>query len=173
MYLVDQHAAHERVMYERFLAADAARADVQPLLEPLTMELSAPHRALLGEHTEEFALLGFEIEHFGDSAYVVRAVPAALGRAGDLAREIMELLDRMSRDGASDEASGVAASAHRVAASLACHAAVRAGMPMADTEQRELLRQLEACAAPRTCPHGRPTMVHLAADAIAREFRRK
>jgi DNA mismatch repair protein MutL len=174
VYLVDQHAAHERVMYERFLsAADAARADVQPLLEPLTLELSAPHRALLGEHAEAFTRLGFAIEHFGDSAYVVRAVPAALGRGGDVVREVTELLDRMARDASPDEAGGTAASAHRVAASLACHAAVRAGMPMADTEQRELLRQLEACAAPRTCPHGRPTMVHLAADAIAREFRRK
>ena len=173
MYLVDQHAAHERVMYERFLAAAGAAVDVQPLLEPLTMELSAPHRALLGEHAEAFARLGFAIEHFGGSAYVVRAVPAALGRGGDVTREITELLDRMANDALPDATGGTAMSAHRVAASLACHAAVRAGMAMADTEQRELLRQLEACAAPRTCPHGRPTMVHLAADAIAREFRRK
>ncbi len=173
MYLIDQHAAHERVMYERFLAASgAAQADVQPLLEPLTVELSAGHRALLAEHAGAFERLGFAIEHFGDNAYVVRAVPAALGQGGDVAREIAELLDRMAGDASPDEAGGTAASAHRVAASLACHAAVRAGMPMAETEQRELLRQLEACVAPRTCPHGRPTMVHLAADAIAREFKR-
>ncbi len=177
MYLVDQHAAHERVLYERFLAsARAGRPDVQGLLEPLTVELGAPQRALLAEHAGAFAGLGFEVEHFGDAAYVVRTIPASL-TGDDLAAAIAELLDRMSRD---DAAGGPAAggpgteeAGHRVAASLACHAAVRAGMSMSEQEQRELLRLLESCDAPRTCPHGRPTMVHLAADAIAREFRRK
>ncbi|MBI5283595.1 MAG: DNA mismatch repair endonuclease MutL [Chloroflexi bacterium] len=170
VYLIDQHAAHERVLYERFLAAArASRPGLQPLLEPLTLELSAPHRALLGEHAVAFERLGFEIEHFGDAAYVVRGVPAAIA-GGDLERHIAELLDRMGRD---DVADAAAEPSHRVAASLACHAAVRAGMSMSDEEQRELLRQLEATESPRTCPHGRPTMVHLAADAIAREFRRR
>jgi DNA mismatch repair protein MutL len=177
MYLVDQHAAHERVLYERFLASvRAGRPDVQGLLEPLTVELGAPRRALLSEHAAAFAGLGFDIEHFGDTAYVVRSVPASL-RGDDVAAAIAELLDRLARD---DDAGGPAAGGraaaapeHRVAASLACHAAVRAGMAMSEQEQRELLRLLEACEAPRTCPHGRPTVVHLAADAIAREFRRK
>jgi len=167
MYLVDQHAAHERVMYERFLsAAEAGAPDVQGLLAPLTLELSPQHQALLGEHAEALARLGFEVDHFGDAAFVVRAVPSALA-GDDVAAQIVELLDRMRREDAPADA------AHRVAASLACHAAVRAGMSMSHEEQRELLRQLEGCATPRTCPHGRPTMVHLAADAIAREFRRR
>ena len=167
MYLIDQHAAHERVLYERFLvAARAASPDAQPLLEPLTLELAAPQRALLGEHAAAFARLGFEIEHFGDAAYVVRAVPPEIA-GGDVARHIGELLDRMGRDDIAD-----GEPSHRVAASLACHGAVRAGMAMGEAEQRELLRLLEAAESPRTCPHGRPTMVHLTADAIAREFRR-
>jgi DNA mismatch repair protein MutL len=179
MYLVDQHAAHERVLYERALAAvRAGTPDVQGLLEPLTVELSAPHRALVAEHAAAFGRLGFDIEHFGDAAFVVRTVPSPLGRHGDaspgddVARHIVELLDRMARDA---DAQGEAARepSHRVAASLACHAAVRAGMPMSPVEQRELLQRLEASASPRTCPHGRPTMIHLTADAIAREFRRK
>jgi DNA mismatch repair protein MutL len=170
MYLIDQHAAHERVLYERFLAGvRAARPDLQPLLEPLTIELSLPHRALLGEHAPAFSLLGFEIEHFGDATYVVRTVPASI--AGDsLARHIVELLDRLGRDELPDADSDPS---HRIAASLACHAAVRAGMAMRLDEQRELLRLLEAAESPRTCPHGRPTMVHLTADAIAREFQRR
>jgi DNA mismatch repair protein MutL len=110
--------------------------------------------------------MGFEIEHFGDAAYVVRAVPAELA-GGDIGRELVELLDRMGRDNVA-EGEG----SHRVAASLACHAAVRAGKTMSDAEQREMLRLLEEAESPRTCPHGRPTMVHLTADAIAREFRR-
>jgi DNA mismatch repair protein MutL len=167
MYLVDQHAAHERVLYERFLlAARASRPDVQPLLEPLTLEFGAPHRALIGEHAEALERLGFDIEHFGGDAYAVRSVPSQIA-GDDVACHMVELLDRMGRDDALEEPS------HRVAASLACHAAVRAGMSLSDAEQRELLRQLEASESPRTCPHGRPTMVHLTADAIAREFKRK
>jgi len=167
MYLVDQHAAHERVLYERFLASvRAGRPEVQALLEPLTVELSAAQRALLSEHAQAFSALGFEIDHFGDAAFVVRTVPASMA-GDDAGRAIAELLDRMSRDDVVEEPG------HRGAASLACHGAVRAGMSMSEQEQRELLRLLEGCDAPRTCPHGRPTMVHLAADAIAREFRRK
>lgn len=171
MYLVDQHAAHERVLYERFLrAVRAGSPDVQGLLEPLTLELGGAQQALVAAHLEALGRMGFDIEHFGDNAWVVRAVPSALAGDGtDIAAAVRELLDRMSRDDApvSDEPS------HRVAASLACHAAVRAGKTMPEAEQRELIRLLEACDAPRTCPHGRPTMVHLTADAIAREFRRR
>jgi DNA mismatch repair protein MutL len=167
MYLIDQHAAHERVLYERFLSsARASTPDVQPLLEPLTIELAAAQRAMLNEHRQALERLGFEVEHFGDSAYVVRAVPVELA-GDDVAAHLLELLDRMGRD---DVPGGEAS--HRVAASLACHAAVRAGKTMTEAEQRELLRLLEAAESPRTCPHGRPTMVHLTADAIAREFRR-
>jgi DNA mismatch repair protein MutL len=79
-----------------------------------------------------------------------------------------ELLDLLGReDGPREEP------AHRVAASLACHAAVRAGQTMSDEEQRELLRLLETTEQPRTCPHGRPTMIHLSADALAKQFRRR
>lgn len=167
MYLVDQHAAHERVLYERFLsAARVGSPDVQALLDATTIDVSPHHRAMLVQHADALSSLGFKIDHFGDAAYVVRAVPASLA-GGDVAKAVGELLDRMAREDAVEEPG------HRVAASLACHAAVRAGMSMSPDEQRELLRLLEEAEAPRTCPHGRPTIVHLAADAIAREFRRK
>jgi DNA mismatch repair protein MutL len=170
MYLVDQHAAHERVLYEKFLASVVAgSAEVQAMLDPVTIELNAQQQALVNEHAPAMHALGFDIEHFGDSAYVVRAVPVALSGA-DVAARVVELLDRLRRD---DSEGGQPDASHRVAASLACHAAVRAGMAMSHEEQRELLRHLEAAESPRTCPHGRPTMVHLTADAIAREFRRR
>ncbi len=166
LYLVDQHAAHERVLYEKFLAdARAGTPDVQGLFQPQTLELPAAHAALMLSHAEAFAHLGFDIEQFGDRAFVVRAVPASI--TGDVAGRVLELLDRMQRDDGGEDR------AHRVAASLACHASVRAGMTLSAEEQRELLRGLEGAALPRTCPHGRPTIVHLSADAIAREFRRK
>jgi DNA mismatch repair protein MutL len=165
IYLIDQHAAHERVLYERYLAAARASApETQGLLDAITVELSATHQALLVEHGEAFARLGFDIEQFGDRAFVVRAVPPSM--SDDVPRRLVELLDRMQRDERDD-------ASHRVAASLACHASVRAGMSMSAEEQRELLRRLEETESPRTCPHGRPTMVHLTADALAREFRRR
>lgn len=167
MYLLDQHAAHERVLYERCLAAvRAGRPDVQALLEPQTLELSAPHRAMIDEHADAFERLGFDIAAFGDTAHIVRAVPAQLV-GDDLAQRIVELLDGMRRDDGPEDW------AHRLAASLACHSAVRAGMTMSESEQRELIRLLEEAESPRTCPHGRPTMLHLTSDAIAREFRRR
>ncbi|MBI4571218.1 MAG: DNA mismatch repair endonuclease MutL [Chloroflexi bacterium] len=169
LYLVDQHAAHERVLYERFLArGENGARELQPLLQPATLELTPRQRALLDAFAGELAAAGLEVEPFGEGAYIVRAVPPALaGR--DAARAVGELLDLLERE---DLVVGQDR-AHRVAASLACHASVRAGQTMTEEEQRELLRLLEAADQPRTCPHGRPTMVHLSSDALARQFRRR
>ncbi|MCH7811643.1 MAG: DNA mismatch repair endonuclease MutL [Chloroflexi bacterium] len=168
LYLVDQHAAHERVLYERFLAAQREGVgEVQPLLQPATLELSASQRSLLETFAGELAAAGLSVEEFGEGAHLVRAVPPSLaGR--DVSRAVGELLDLLAReDGPTEEP------AHRVAASLACHAAVRAGHTMSEEEQRELITQLESTEQPRTCPHGRPTMIHLSADTLARQFRRR
>jgi DNA mismatch repair protein MutL len=168
MYLIDQHAAHERVLYERFLAGSAnGDGDVQPLLQPQTLELTARQHALFESFEGELARAGLAIEPFGEGAYLIRAVPAALV-GSDIVRAINGLLDLLGReDGPSDDP------AHRVSASLACHASVRAGQTMTGEEQRELVRLLEACEQPRTCPHGRPTMVHVSSDVLARQFRRR
>ncbi len=168
MYLIDQHAAHERVLYERFLAQGRDGAlDVQPLLQPQPLELTARQRALLEGFSAELESSGLSVEPFGDEAYLVRAVPPSLA-GSDVVRAIGELLDLLGReDGPTDEP------AHRVAASLACHGSVRAGQTMTDDEQRELLRLLEGAEHPRTCPHGRPTMIHLSSDTLARQFRRR
>jgi DNA mismatch repair protein MutL len=168
MYMIDQHAAHERVLYERFLAAQrASERDVQPLLQPQALELTARQRALLEAFRDELDASGLAVEPFGDGTYLVRAVPPSLA-GSDVVRAISELLDLLGReDGPIEDP------AHRVAASLACHASVRAGQTMPDEEQRELLRLLEQAEHPRTCPHGRPTMIHLSSDTLARQFRRR
>jgi DNA mismatch repair protein MutL len=167
LYLIDQHAAHERVLYERFLAADlaAVRAS-QPLLAPVLLELTPVQQALvtslmpaLGEH-------GFDVEPFSPGGYLLRAAPSGL-RRDDPARAFVELLDLLTREDSPAEPR------RRVAASLACHAAVRAGQSLAPEEMRDLLEQLEACETPQTCPHGRPTMLHLSADELARRFSRR
>ncbi len=167
MYMIDQHAAHERVLYERLLAARRQRAvEVQGLLEPATVELSLRQDELWRESSQELSELGFALEPFGGRTYLVRSVPAVLaGR--EAGQALLELLDLLGRD------EGSSGRSERAAASLACHAAVRAGQSLAPEEMRELIRSLERCELPRTCPHGRPTMIHLSADALAKQFRRR
>jgi DNA mismatch repair protein MutL len=167
VYLVDQHAAHERVMYERFLRElGAAAAVAQPLLAPLALDLTPTQASLVGTFAEALAAHGFGVEPFGGGGYLLRAAPAGLRRE-DPARAFTELLDLLMREDAPADPR------HRVAASLACHAAVRAGQTLAPEEMRDLIEQLEACETPQTCPHGRPTMLHLSAEELARRFARR
>ncbi|HSP56588.1 MAG TPA: DNA mismatch repair endonuclease MutL, partial [Dehalococcoidia bacterium] len=166
MYLIDQHAAHERVLYERFVRGRAeAAADVQGLLDPLSLEVSPRHRALLAGEGEALRAYGLEVEPFGESAYLVRAVPRSLA-AGEIRDSVVRFLDLMLEEGEID-------GRDRVAMSLACHGAVRAGKTLSLEEMRDLVRQLEESEAPNTCPHGRPTMILMSADVLAREFGRR
>jgi DNA mismatch repair protein MutL len=167
LYLIDQHAAHERVLYERFLAAELAGVRVtQPLLAPVLLELTPVQQALVTSFLPALAEHGFDVEAFGPGGYLLRAAPAGL-RRDDPARAFVELLDLLTREDSPAEPR------RRVAASLACHAAVRAGQSLAPEEMRDLIQQLESCETPQTCPHGRPTMLHLSADELARRFSRK
>ena len=145
LYLVDQHAAHERVLFERFLDADGSAIEAQGLLEPVAVELEPRHQALLTEMADELSAQGFALEPFGEGTYLVRSVPAVLSDR-DVARTLVEFLDALSREEA------VSDRRQRVAMSLACHAAVRAGQSLSAEEMRELLRQLEATAEPAPLP---------------------
>jgi DNA mismatch repair protein MutL len=166
MYLIDQHAAHERVLYERFCRQRLERApDVQALLEPLTLDLSPPHRALIAEHEELLGDHGFAVELFGQGSYLVRAVPTALA-GSDPRQAIVSFLDLMLEEGEGDRRDSVAMS-------LACHSAIRAGKTLSQEEMRELVTQMESSEAPSTCPHGRPTMIHMSAEMLARQFGRR
>ncbi len=167
MYLIDQHAAHERVLYERFSRQRQARApDIQGLLDPLPIELPAGQAALVAAEAEALAGHGFEIEPFGEGTYLLRAVPAALMADGDARAAVERFMDLMEEEGEGDRRD-------RVAMSLACHGAIRAGKTLALEEMRELARELEESESPHTCPHGRPTMIHMSADLLAREFGRR
>ncbi len=166
LYLIDQHAAHERVLFDRILAQSREKtADVQLLLEPLAVELTPKQEALLADRRELMARFGFSIDPFGDRTCLVRAVPSVLAGKG-IADAVKETLDSLE-----DEA-GVLDGEGRIARSLACHGAVRAGQSLSQEEMRELIGQLERAASPRTCPHGRPTMVHLSSGRLDREFGR-
>jgi len=165
LYLVDQHAAHERVVYEKARRQQAERqTDVQGLLESAPIEVSPRQDEALRTGYRQLENFGFSIEPFGERTYLVRAIPAVLeGR--DWAAMLRELLDTVIEGGRENWNEDIAVT-------LACHGAVRAGQTLGDEEMRELVRQLEQSTVPRTCPHGRPTVIHLSSGQLAREFRR-
>jgi DNA mismatch repair protein MutL len=165
LYLIDQHAAHERVQFEKIERQRSQRQiEVQGMLEPMTLEVSPRQEAELRSCYQDLAEFGFAIEPFGDRTFLVRAVPALL-HDKDWAGMLRELLDSLSEGDKGDWAEDVAKS-------MACHSAVRAGQTLADDEMRELVRQVEQSATPHTCPHGRPTMIHLSYSQLKREFGR-
>ncbi len=174
MYLVDQHAAHERVLLERMVAEWRARTVAsQLLLEPLPVELSPVEREAVDDHAERLASIGFAVEPFGETAVLVRAVPAALA-AGQQSQgqDVRELLLALCGADAEAASHGETWEEHALA-NVACKAAIKAGQVLAPEEQRELIRQLEDTGARQSCCHGRPTMVHLSLAALERQFDRR
>jgi DNA mismatch repair protein MutL len=165
LYLIDQHAAHERILFEKIKAQRSRQEiEVQGLLEPVTLEVNPKQAEALKSHYENLAEFGFSIEPFGDRTYIVRTVPVMLHNK-DWAGMLRQLLDSLSEG---DRTNWV----ESAAMSMACHSAVRAGQTLTDDEMRELVRQLEQTALPHTCPHGRPTMIHLSSGQLEKEFGR-
>ena len=172
VYMVDQHAAHERILLERMVAEMRARGVAsQLLLEPQAVELAATEREAVEEHLEQLQRIGFEIEPFGGAALLVRAVPATLSAQAH-PQALRELL--LELVGADNEAAshGETWEEHALA-NVACKAAIKAGQTLSPEEQREMIRQLEQVDARQSCCHGRPTMVHLSLAALEREFDRR
>ena len=169
MYLVDQHAAHERILFEQMLGQQAAGAVAQQaLLEPLAFEAGSGYAGLLAEYSAALAGAGFDLEPFGGDAWLVRAVPAVYSRV-DPRRALEETLEGIAdgRDlvGESKEAALVAVICKR--------AAIKGGQTLSLEEMRQLVRQLEACRDPGSCPHGRPTMLVLSRMQLEKEFGRR
>ena len=167
MYLVDQHAAHERVLYEKVQAElGKRRPQAQGLLEAVVVELSTALEETLEAHRDEWARYGFDLEAFGPHSYLLRALPASLKDA-DPGEAFLAILEEVGQgENATDWE-------EKMACTIACHAAVRAGKTLTQEEMVHLLAQLEASNQPNTCPHGRPTMVHLSAANLQREFGRR
>ena len=166
LYLLDQHAAHERILYDRILAQWAQKEiEIQGLLQPITLELSPREEEILKTGKEFLAEFGFTIEPFGNRSYVVRAIPALMAKSNIV--EIMSaLIDQLARrDGPNPWE-------EKIAESLACHGSVRAGQQLSIEEMRELIKQLEQTKQPRACPHGRPTMIHFSSHQLEKEFGR-
>ena len=167
MYLVDQHAAHERVLFEKISKeVSALAAPAQALIEPVAVELSPSQEELVQASMELLERYGFVLEAFGERTYLVRSLPGVVKHSSP-GKSLLEVLDLLAYEGLVKERE------EALAASIACHSAVRAGMVLSQEEMDELVRQLESCDNPHTCPHGRPTMIHLSAHHLEREFGRR
>ncbi|MEK6256880.1 MAG: DNA mismatch repair protein MutL, partial [Chloroflexota bacterium] len=168
LYLVDQHAAHERILFERFMAQAQSQIPSQSLLEAVTVELGSDSALLLNDQLELMSALGFQIEEFGLNTYKIRAIPALI-----LGSDPEAALRVVVEDFEEDETPLQAEIRDRIIARVCKRAAVKAGQILSRDEQSALISDLEACESPRTCPHGRPTMIHLSIDLLERQFGRR
>ncbi len=169
MLIIDQHALHERVLYEQLAQADAERGVERQLLAvPVTLHLSPREVQAADEHRETLHQLGFELEPFGGDTYRLRAVPAMLGhrRAERILRDVLDDLVAQQAPRSLEQ--------HRdlVLRTMACKAAVKAGDPLAAEEIRELVRLARACQLPYHCNHGRPTMFTIPVASLEKRFER-
>jgi DNA mismatch repair protein MutL len=172
LYLIDQHAAHERVLFERMLIQHKAQhgspLPAQALLQPVAVDLPPASARLLTEQLPLLASLGFQVESFGPGTFLVRTIPALLS-----GMDAAEALRVLVEDFEEDETPLQAQAEARLIARVCKRAAVKAGRALAPQEQQALLDDLQACRSPRTCPHGRPTMIHLSVDLLERQFGRR
>jgi DNA mismatch repair protein MutL len=170
LLLIDQHTAHERVRFEALQErAEKRAAESQMLLTPLVLTLPPRLRGLMETSLESLVALGYDLEPFGGDAIRIRAVPSLL-RTGDSAAELQAVLEELAEREGSDWA--VAGVRDRLAATLACHSAVRAGQPLNGEAMAAIVRELQRAAHPTLCPHGRPTIVRIPREDVTRWFGR-
>lgn len=171
MFLIDQHAAHERILYEQYMERRNLLAHDEPprqhLLQPMTLHAGSEVAGEVASHLRELTAVGYEIEPFGGDSFVVRAVPALL--AGD--DPVGALVDIANTLGAGRNLVSEGYESELVK-SICKRAAIKGGQLLSPIEMQELLRQLEECRSPRTCPHGRPTMIQISAGDLQKAFGR-
>jgi DNA mismatch repair protein MutL len=168
MYLVDQHAAHERILYEQFMAAYHRQESMtQQVLAGQTVQLSPLDARLIEENLSLLESIGLQLEPFGPKTFTVRSVPAMLADANPQA-----LLASIVSDLAQGVNPGEQSIEDKIIRRVCKQAAVKAGQVLSMDEMQRLIRQLERCESPHTFPHGRPTILHMSADHLAREFGR-
>ena len=169
LYLIDQHAAHERILFEKLMKQhDGKNAHVQSLLAPVAVTLTPQSTALLVSQLPFLKHFGFQVDEFGPNTFQVRGIPSLF--AG---RDPAAALHAVVEDFEEDETPLQDELEAKLAARVCKRMAVKAGQSLAIDEQRALLADLESCASPRTCPHGRPTMIHLSVDMLERQFGRR
>ena len=171
MIFIDQHAAHERILYEQFVHAfetQKKKKEAYHLKKPLSLELSVAEQQIIEEHIEQFTKLGFGIEHFQGTSFVIRDVPIIFK-----GRNVQKLVLEILTDLADDLPKSIDAITQRMLAFLACRAAIMAGEPLTQKQMKDMLKQLEKTQHNTTCPHGRPTKITLPLSFLHRSFKRE
>jgi len=169
LYLVDQHAAHERILFEALMQAfEQGQVEVQALLKPLVVTFPLEQSELIDQQFEVLQHIGLDVEPFGQRTYRLRAIPAMFVSA-----DPEKILRSVVEDFEEDETPLAKETEAKLAARACKRAAIKAGQVLSMQEQQKLLRDLEGCRLPRTCPHGRPTMIHLSVEALERQFGRR
>jgi len=169
LWIVDQHVAHERVLFERILKQRAVqRVESQRLLMPIVLELSPAQQAVFAEIAEELQHNGFEAEPFGARSVAVKVVPAGVDAAA-VEHMLHELLDQISRE---EQSLNLEKIRGRIAASIACHAAIKVNMPLEQNKMDWLLAELAKTDHPMSCPHGRPVVLRYSVKDIQKAFKR-
>ncbi|MBI3474613.1 MAG: DNA mismatch repair endonuclease MutL [Acidobacteria bacterium] len=169
LWIIDQHVAHERVLFEKVLQQRAAqRVESQRMLLPLLIELTPAQQAIFGEIADELAHNGFEAEPFGTRSVAVKVAPAGVD-ASQIEHMLNEIFDQLLRE---DQAINLEAVRTRIAASIACHAAIKVNMPLEQNKMEWLLAELAKTQHPMTCPHGRPVVLRYSMVDIQKAFKR-
>jgi DNA mismatch repair protein MutL len=168
MYLIDQHAAHERILYEQFMAEFLRQKTIaQYALAAQTVQVAPDEARLIEENIALLGELGFELEPFGPNVFIIRSVPAMLAE-GDPVEVIAGIVDDLQQG----NKPGMASIEEKIVLRVCKTAAVKAGQILSFEQMQGLIRQLERCQTPLTCPHGRPTMIHMSTTQLEHEFGR-
>ena len=166
LVLIDQHAAHERVLYEQVLRTKKSR--VQELIAPVVIELTPKEKVLMEEYIPHLEEYGFGISEFGDNTYVVTFVPEVFGRLEDTS-VIHDVISDLLAEGKVKKDTGIS---EKVSKTLACRAAIKGGAACTPGQMEELIEQLKAAENPYSCPHGRPTVITFTKGELDRMFAR-
>ncbi len=175
LYIIDQHAAHERVKYEQIFTdlSKEKHLSSQPLLDPLIIEVNNDTASILSEYKKELSNCGWQVDAFGTTSLAIREVPSIITKNnislanGNIQSIFQNLLDEIIVLTDGD------LWLDKIVASLSCHSAVRAGQALSIDEQKNIIKMLEKCDSPQTCPHGRPTVMQLENEMLDTEFLRK
>jgi DNA mismatch repair protein MutL len=171
LWIIDQHVAHERVLFEKILherGQNNAAQDGQRLLMPLIVELTPGQQAVFTEISEELQRNGFEVELFGTRTVAVKTAPGGV-RPADVEKMLTELLDQFQRE---EQVLNLDKIRGKIAASIACHAAIKINMPLEQNKMEWLLKELAKTECPMTCPHGRPVVLRYSVKEIQKAFKR-
>ncbi|MBU2591477.1 MAG: DNA mismatch repair endonuclease MutL [Nitrospinae bacterium] len=170
MMIVDQHTAHERILYEKFMdRVNSGQVDAQEILFPARIEVSADEKDLVEKHLETLMKLGFKLEHFGGQTFTIRTMPVML-KDDDPKEAVRDLIDSLKETNKKETIGDILEKMITIAA---CRAAVKAADKLTMAEMEHLLKQLEQCRLPFTCPHGRPIVLTIDRKSILNGFLRQ